>query len=92
MGAKANKLQRIGLRLAVDQNEIGTDVAITVVDQISAERMILVSGGQRSVRSKKLQESLEGLTENFTETASLLSLEVLAKARCRLNPAHSGLP
>jgi hypothetical protein len=92
VGAKANKLQRIGVRLAVDQNEIGTDVAITVVDQISAERMVLVSGGQRSVRSKKLQESLEGLTENFTETASLLSLEVLAKAGCRLNPAHSGRP
>jgi hypothetical protein len=40
MGAEPDKLKGRIIRLAVDQNEVGSDVAIPVIAPFAAERMI----------------------------------------------------
>jgi hypothetical protein len=47
--AETDQFKRFCVRLAVDQNEIGTDVAVAMVLLISCERMIAEPGRKRSV-------------------------------------------
>ena len=49
MRAEPDKLQAHVVRLAVDQDQVGSDVAVAVIAPLAAERVIEISPRQRLV-------------------------------------------
>ena len=49
MRTKPHELETVGIRLAIDENEIGADVAVPEILPFSGERVIGVVARQRSV-------------------------------------------
>ena len=56
MGPEANKPQRIGAVILVDQHQVGLHVAITVIFPLAAQCMVMLSRFQRLVIGQRDQD------------------------------------
>lgn len=56
MRAKANELQRLRVRLSVDQHQIGLDVAIPVILPIARAWMVVMPLRKRLIRCQGLYD------------------------------------
>jgi hypothetical protein len=57
MGTKPDKLEGPGIRLAVNQDEVGPDMAITMIVPLAAEGMVKIAVRQRLVLGQLLTTS-----------------------------------
>ena len=55
MGAEANKLQHLVVRLAVNQHQVGLDVAIAMLFPLARQRVIAIALGQRRIGTQQSQ-------------------------------------
>ena len=69
MRAEADKLKAGLVRLAVDQNEVGLDVAVAVIVPFAGERVIEIPPGQRLV----LRQQRDGFQEIAVEALAVPS-------------------
>jgi hypothetical protein len=51
---EAHKIEMIVVRFSVDQNQIGLDMAITMIDPFSDKRMVVFVRRQRFVSDKQI--------------------------------------
>jgi len=63
MRTKQRQPERVGIRFAVDQQQIGLDVALTVARPIATQVMIAVLGFERPVRRQRPQNRLQGVIQ-----------------------------
>jgi hypothetical protein len=54
MRAKAHKLEGIGVRFAVDENEIRLQMTVAVILPFAVERMVEIPAWQRRVRRQQI--------------------------------------
>jgi len=92
MGTETNEVQYLGVGLPIDQNEVGTYVAVTVARPITGERVIVEPTRERSVLCQLLNDCSKGFEEGVAVSGSHLSLEVLLEAGASPNRPHSDRP
>ena len=68
MRTESHELERVGVRLPIDQHEIGPNVAIAVIALLANERMIEMPAWQRFICCQQVndlhQESVKPLAEH----------------------------
>ncbi len=90
MGAKADEIKACFVRFAVDQNEIGPDVAVAVILPLAAKGMIEISPGQRLI-FRQHGHCFEQLgVESPALPSGSLSFVVAPEAAGVPNTPHSG--
>src|SRR5215475_9293752 len=91
MRAEPDKLKVRIIRLTVDQNEVGSDVAVAVIAPLAAERMIEIPPRQWLV----LRRDGDGFEKQGIEALGLpsgfLAPVITAKAAGVFNNPHSSL-
>jgi len=94
--AQADELQRLGVGLAVDEEEIAADVALAAVTPRSGERLIAVGRWEGVIRGERSQHGPQEGIEAAAVRAFRLALEVPPEGGGGLNAsmalAHSDLP
>jgi hypothetical protein len=88
---KPDKLKAVFVRLAVNQDVVGADMAIAVIVPLAAERMIEIAAGLRLV----LCQHVDGFEQQGIEAApavasGFLASVIAAKATGVFNNPHSG--
>ncbi len=93
VGAEPHQFEMIGVRLPVDQDQVGPDVAVPAIIPFAAERMIAVTGWQNGVgceqphhRHQVIVEFLVILPGFSGSLALVIALELIGV----LNRPHSG--
>ena len=66
MRTETDKLQRFGIRLAVDEDQVGPDMAISAIAPLSAKGMIAVARRQRDVGSELPHNVQQGIIKLLT--------------------------
>jgi hypothetical protein len=92
VGADTDELKHTFTGLAVDENEIGLDVAITVVGPLTGECVVSVGSGQRGVGAQELDQAVKLVREEFPVLASGFALQIALEAGGKLNPPHQAQP
>src|SRR5436309_3075188 len=86
--ADADKLERVVVGFAIDENEIRPDVAVAAVPPGATQRMIAKAGRQRRVGRQEVGGVGQQRVQPVAVWASFLALEIAAKAGGRLNRPH----
>jgi len=79
--AKTDELEYVVSRLAVDENEVGFDVAVAVVRPLARERMLTIADWQRRVCAEELNKLVELVRKEIAVLAPGLTLEITLEAR-----------
>jgi hypothetical protein len=58
MGTEAHELQRVVVGFAVDQHEVGADVAVAVIPPLPCKGVILLTGGRGVSAASMLMSSV----------------------------------
>ena len=90
---KAHEAQRVGVRLHVEQHEVGFDVAVAVVAPVAGEGVVaVVQGGQSGVGGEEGERSAEVAIQCGGVPAFLFALEVAAELPRVFNLPRSDRP
>ncbi len=89
MRAEANQFKDVCVGLAIDEDEVGANVAVAVSVLVSAEGVIAKAIGQREIRSEKLQCGGKCGDEAVTMSCARLTFVVLLEASALANRPHS---
>ncbi len=57
MGTETDKLEAVIVGLAVNQNEVGSNVTIPVIDPVSSQRMVETPPRQRCIRRQHVHHA-----------------------------------
>src|SRR5262249_49914867 len=90
--AEPDELERRGIRLTVDQNEIRLDVAVSMILPFAGKRMVEVPMRQWFVGGQKLHGRHEFGIEAATVPPRFFSSVVALELSGALNRPHSGSP
>lgn len=85
MGAQSHELEHIWIWFAVDQNEIGPEVAIAEVFPLSAERMVAKLCRRRDVIDQIAEDRCKLPRQRATMRALLFALVVAPETRGLFN-------
>src|SRR5438132_9315063 len=90
MRAAPDELQAGFVGLPVNQDEVGSDVAIAVIAPLAAERVIEIPPGQRLVFRQQRDGCQQIGVEALAVPSRLLPLVVAPKPSSVFNSPHSG--
>ena len=88
MRAQTNELQRFVVRFAVNEYEIGAQMAVSMVSPLPGQRMIAAARRQRVIGRQGRRDLLELPIEHARETAPLLAPVVALEGRGSFNRPH----
>jgi hypothetical protein len=88
VGAEPDELEAFGVGQTVDQDEIGLDVAVTMVDPLSNECMISAPQREGLIRQEEGNDCIEIIVQRKTMPASLFPFVVLLEAGGEINRPH----
>lgn len=80
------------VRLSIDENEVGPDMAVPVIAPFAGQRMIEVSARQRNVRHEQPDDLGECSIKLLAVPSRLFALVVALEAIGISNCPHSGSP
>lgn len=90
MGTEAYKLKIRVVRLALNENEVGPDVAVAMITPLARQRMIEGATGQGPVRGEHVHDLHQQAVELLAVPSRLLAPIVPFEAVRVFNSPHSG--
>ena len=92
MGAKTHQIKMVFIRLAVEQYQIGTNMAVAVILPWSDQRMIVIAPGQDLVVRQSGHSVPEVGIQRLGEPAFFLAFVVSLESCGTPNRPHSDQP
>lgn len=87
--SEAYEFERLGIRLAVDENEVRPDVAVAVIGPFTGQRVVEVTPGQRFVGNEQVHDRHQRGIEALAMPPRFLAFVVTLEAPGVANLPHS---
>ena len=89
MRTETHEFETVIIRLAIDENEIGFDMAVTVIAPFSGQRMIEIPARQRSICGEQVDDLRQESVELLAVPPGFLAHVVMLEAGGVFNLPHS---
>ena len=92
MGAEADQFEAVGVGFAVDQDEVGADVAVAVVGPVAGQGVVDVAAGEWGVGEQQVNQFGQERSQFFAQGFGFFTAIVALEAARLFSRPHSGLP